>query len=284
MRIDSHHHVWDLSVREQGWMVGDALQPIKKNFLITDLRDAISESGITNTVVVQTVTNYDETPELLELAKLDPLVSGVVGFLKIDAADAISHLDGYESLPGYEYLVGIRDIAHDYPDENYLSKPQVIQNVKELGKRGFSYDLLTKTPHMNAAIELVKSCPDTQFIIDHISKPYIAKKEMQPWAELLKTLAGFENVVIKVSGIFTEADWGSWSYDTFKPYLEQVTEIFTPARMMFGSDWPVCLLAATYKQTIEIMEKFTENFSNNEKENFWAKTAISSYGLKVNNS
>jgi L-fuconolactonase len=282
MRIDSHHHVWDLNVREQGWMVGDALNPIKRNFLINDLKAAIKDTGITNTVVVQTVTNYDETPELLELAKQDPLVSGAVGFLKIDAVDAISHLDSYESLPGFEYLVGIRDIAHDYPDENYLSKPQVIKNVQELGVRGLTYDLLTKTPHMKAAIELVKSCPETQFVIDHISKPYIAKSEMQPWADLLTELATFENVVIKVSGIFTEAEWLNWSFETFKPYLEHVTESFSPSRMMFGSDWPVCLLAATYKQSIEIMESFTESFSKDEKEDFWAKTAIGAYGLRIN--
>lgn len=282
MRIDSHHHVWDLNVREQGWMVGDALNPIKRNFLINDLKAAIKDTGITNTVVVQTVTNYDETPELLELAKQDPLVSGAVGFLKIDAVDAISHLDSYESLPGFEYLVGIRDIAHDYPDENYLSKPQVIKNVQELGVRGLTYDLLTKTPHMKAAIELVKSCPETQFVIDHISKPYIAKSEMQPWADLLTELATFENVVIKVSGIFTEAEWLNWSFETFKPYLEHVTESFSPSRMMFGSDWPVCLLAATYKQSIEIMESFTESFSKDEKEDFWAKTAIGAYGLLIN--
>jgi L-fuconolactonase len=282
MRIDSHHHVWDLTVREQDWMVGDALNPIKRNFLINDLREAIQETGITNTVVVQTVTNYDETPELLVLAKQDPLVSGAVGFLKIDAVDAIAHLDSYESLPGFEYLVGIRDIAHDYPDENYLSKPQVIKNVQELGIRGLTYDLLTKTPHMKAAIELVKSCPETQFVIDHISKPYIAKSEMKPWADLLKELASFENVVIKVSGIFTEANWTNWSFETFKPYLDHVTESFSPSRMMFGSDWPVCLLAATYKQSIEVMESFTESFSKHEKDDFWAKTAIGAYGLVIN--
>jgi L-fuconolactonase len=135
---------------------------------------------------------------------------------------------------------------------------------------------------MKAAIELVKSCPETQFVIDHISKPYIAKSEMQPWADLLTELATFENVVIKVSGIFTEAEWLNWSFETFKPYLEHVTESFSPSRMMFGSDWPVCLLAATYKQSIEIMESFTESFSKDEKEDFWAKTAIGAYGLLIN--
>jgi L-fuconolactonase len=281
MRIDSHHHVWDLSVREQGWMVGDALNPIKKNFSINDLRTTISECGIDKTVVVQTVTNYDETPELLELADTDDLVAGVVGFLKIDSDDAISYLDNYESMRGYKYLVGIRDIAHDYEDVKYLSKPQVIKNVQELGKRGLVYDLLTKTPHMRAAIDLVKACPDTQFVLDHISKPYIAKGEMQPWADQLAELANYENVVVKVSGLFTEADWQNWKQADFWPYLEQITNSFTPARMMFGSDWPVCLLAATYRQTVDLVEEFTKSFSDAEKNNFWAGTANRAYGLNL---
>jgi L-fuconolactonase len=281
MRIDSHHHVWDLSVREQGWMVGDALNPIKKNFSINDLRTTISECGIDKTVVVQTVTNYDETPELLELADTDDLVAGVVGFLKIDSDDAISYLDNYESMRGYKYLVGIRDIAHDYEDVKYLSKPQVIKNVQELGKRGLVYDLLTKTPHMRAAIDLVKACPDTQFVLDHISKPYIAKGEMQPWADQLAELANYENVVVKVSGLFTEADWQNWKQADFWPYLEHITNTFTPARMMFGSDWPVCLLAATYRQTVDLVEEFTKSFSDAEKNNFWAGTANRAYGLNL---
>jgi L-fuconolactonase len=281
MRIDSHHHVWDLSVREQGWMVGEALNPIKKNFSINDLRQAITGCGIDKTVVVQTVTNYDETPELLELADTDDLVAGVVGFLKIDAEDAISHLDSYQSLRGFKYLVGIRDIAHDYEDVKYLSKPQVIKNVQELGKRGLVYDLLTKTPHMRAAIDLVKACPNTKFVLDHISKPYIAKGDMQPLADQITELASFENVVVKVSGLFTEADWKNWKKEDFWPYLEHITKSFTPNRMMFGSDWPVCLLAATYKQSIDLVEEFTSKFSESEKNAFWAGTANKAYGLNL---
>jgi len=281
MRIDSHHHVWDLSVREQGWMVGEALNPIKKNFSINDLRQAITGCGIDKTVVVQTVTNYDETPELLELADTDDLVAGVVGFLKIDAEDAISHLDSYQSLRGFKYLVGIRDIAHDYEDVKYLSKPQVIKNVQELGKRGLVYDLLTKTPHMRAAIDLVKACPNTKFVLDHISKPYIAKADMQPWADQITELASFENVVVKVSGLFTEADWKNWKKEDFWPYLEHITKSFTPNRMMFGSDWPVCLLAATYKQSIDLVEEFTSKFSESEKNAFWAGTANKAYSLNL---
>ena len=281
MRIDSHHHVWDLSVREQGWMIGEAINPVRRNFSINDLRQAITGCGIDKTVVVQTVTNYDETPELLELADTDDLVAGVVGFLKIDADDAITYLDSYQPLRGFKYLVGIRDIAHDYEDVKYLSKPQVVKNVQELGRRGLVYDLLTKTPHMRAAIDLVKACPNTKFVLDHISKPYIAKADMQPWADQITELASFENVVVKVSGLFTEADWKNWKKEDFWPYLEHITKSFTPNRMMFGSDWPVCLLAATYKQSIDLVEEFTSKFSESEKNAFWAGTANKAYGLNL---
>jgi len=283
MRIDSHHHVWDLSVRPQGWMVGEAFNQIKRNFSINDLRKAITGCGIDKTVIVQTVINYDETPELLALADADELVAGVVGFLKIDSADAISYLDKYEGMAGFKYLVGIRDIAHDYEDVSYLAKPQVIKNVQELGKRGLVYDLLTKTPHMQAAIDLVKACPDTKFVLDHISKPYMAKGEMQPWADKITELASFENVVVKVSGLFTEADWKNWKKADFWPYLEHITKSFTPKRMMFGSDWPVCLLAATYRQSIDLMEDFTKSFSESEKSTFWAGTANRVYNLNLIN-
>ena len=175
MRIDSHHHLWDLSIRDQEWITGEEMKPIRKNFVVSDLKDAIASSRIVRTVLVQTVTDYSETPELLEIAQSEQLVGAVVGWLQIDAQDAIAHLHQYLDLPGAEYLKGIRDIAQDHPDPNYLAKPETIANVKKLGELGITFDLLTKTPELAAAIKLVRACPDVQFVMDHISKPYIAK-------------------------------------------------------------------------------------------------------------
>ena len=172
MRIDSHHHIWDLSVRDQDWITGDAMQPIRRNFSMGDLREAIAGHGIEKTVLVQTVTDYAETPELLALAESDSLIAGVVGWLKIDAPDAIEHLRGYLDLPGSKYLKSIRDIAQDHPDPNYLGKAETIANVRKLGEFGIAYDLLSKTRELAGAVALVKACPDVQFIMDHISKPY----------------------------------------------------------------------------------------------------------------
>jgi len=279
MRIDSHHHIWDLSVRDQEWIAGEAMQPIRRNFAIADLEDAASASRIYKTILVQTVTDYAETPELLLIAQSEQLVGAVVGWLKIDAPDAISHLDRYLDLPGGEYLKGIRDIAQDHPDPNYLAKPETISNVQKLGELGITYDLLTKTPELAAAIKLVRACPDVQFVMDHISKPRIAKQEMEPWKTLMSELATFPNVLCKVSGLVTEANWNEWQVKDFKPYVDHVIEIFTPQRLMFGSDWPVANLGGTYVEVVELAEALTSEFSPNERESFWHKTAAAAYRL-----
>jgi len=255
------------------------MQPIRRNFAIADLEDAASASRIYKTILVQTVTDYAETPELLLIAQSEQLVGAVVGWLKIDAPDAISHLDRYLDLPGGEYLKGIRDIAQDHPDPNYLAKPETISNVQKLGELGITYDLLTKTPELAAAIKLVRACPDVQFVMDHISKPRIAKQEMEPWKTLMSELATFPNVLCKVSGLVTEANWNEWQVKDFKPYVDHVIEIFTPQRLMFGSDWPVANLGGTYVEVVELAEALTSEFSPNERESFWHKTAAAAYRL-----
>jgi len=279
MRIDSHHHIWDLSVRDQEWITGDAMQPIHRNFSIADLEDASTSSRIDKSILVQTVTDYAETPELLAIAQSEQLVGAVVGWLKIDAPSAIEHLHKYLDLPGAEYLKGIRDIAQDHPDSNYLAKPETISNVRKLGELGITYDLLTKIPELPAAIKLVRACPDVQFVMDHISKPRIAKQEVEPWKTLISELATFPNVLCKVSGLVTEANWNEWQVKDFKPYVDHVIEIFTPQRLMFGSDWPVANLGGTYAEIVELAEALTSGFSQSEGDYFWHKTAASAYGM-----
>lgn len=279
MRIDSHHHIWNLSVRDQEWIAGEAMQPIRRNFSISDLEDVSAASRIDRTILVQTVTDYSETPELLEIAQSEQLVGAVVGWLKIDAPDAIEHLHRYLDLPGADYLKGIRDIAQDHPDPSYLAKPETISNVRKLGELGITYDLLTKVPELPAAIKLVKACPDVQFVMDHISKPRIAKQEIEPWKSLMSELATFPNVLCKVSGLVTEAKWNEWEVKDFKPYVDHVIEVFTPQRLMFGSDWPVANLGGTYSEIVELAEALTSGFSPSESEFFWHKTATAAYGL-----
>jgi len=280
MRIDSHHHLWDLSIRPQEWMVGDGMDPVRRNFDADDLRTAISGTTIEKTILVHATTTNDETHELLALAETDPTIVGVVGWLQIDSPNAIADCEKYLQAPGARYLKGIRDVAQDLPDSNYLAKAQSIATVQQLGKMGLTYDILTKTPELKAAIELVKACPDVQFVLDHISKPYIAKEEIEPWKSLITELAAFENVSCKISGMVTEAKWNTWQTNDFVPYVDHIIASFTPQRLMFGSDWPVALLAtSSYSDVVHLAESLTAKFSETENELFWLENAISAYKI-----
>lgn len=280
MRIDSHHHLWDLSIRPQEWMVGDGMDPVRRNFDAGDLRTAISGTKIEKTILVHATTTNDETYELLALAETDPTIVGVVGWLQIDSPHAIADCEKYLQAPGASYLKGIRDVAQDLPDSNYLAKAQSIATVQQLGKMGLTYDILTKTPELKAAIELVKACPDVQFVLDHISKPYIAKEEIEPWKSLITELAAFENVSCKISGMVTEAKWNTWQTNDFVPYVDHIITSFTPQRLMFGSDWPVALLAtSSYSDVVNLAQSLTAKFSETENELFWLKNAISAYKI-----
>ena len=280
MRIDSHHHLWNLSIRPQDWMTGDKMDSVRRNFDVSDLKNAIAGTGIEKTVLVHATTTYSETYELLEIAQADPTIIAVVGWLQIDSPSAIAECEKYLQAPGGNYLKGIRDVAQDLPDSNYLSKPQSIATVQQLGKMGLSYDILTKTPELKAAIELVRACPDVSFILDHISKPYIARQEIEPWKSLITELASFENISCKISGMVTEANWNNWKVLDYKPYVDHIIESFTPQRLMFGSDWPVALLSAqSYADVVSLATALTTGFSADENELFWNKNATRKYQI-----
>ena len=282
MKIDSHHHLWDLAARPQEWMVGDNMDPVRRNFDVDDLRTAIAGTGIEKTILVHATKTHDETYEMLALAQIDPTIIGVVGWVQIDSPDAIKECEKYLEATGGHYLKGIRDVAQDLPDSNFLAKPQSIKTVQGLGKLGLTYDILTKTPELHAGIELVRACPDVQFVLDHISKPYIAKGELEPWKSMITELASFENVSCKISGMVTEAKWHNWKDADFVPYVDHIIECFTPQRIMFGSDWPVALLATqSYSDVVSLAEKLTSQLSDSEKQGFWGGHATAKY--KVTN-
>ena len=279
MKIDSHHHLWDLAKYPYDWMVGEEMKPIRRNFEVRDLQSAIAGTGIEKTVLVHATTTHDETYDMLELADSNSTIIAVVGWLDIHSLESIAECEKYLQAKGGSYLKGIRDIAQDHPDSNYLAKPETIANVQKLGALGITYDLLTKTPELAAAIKLVRACPDVQFVMDHISKPYIAKKEMEPWKTLITELATFPNVSCKVSGLVTEANWKEWQAKDFKPYVDHIIEIFTPQRLMFGSDWPVANLGGTYAEIVVLAEALTSGLTPSESEFFWHKTATAAYRL-----
>ncbi|HEY4569750.1 MAG TPA: amidohydrolase family protein [Kribbella sp.] len=277
-RVDAHHHVWDLTVREQSWMVGPELDPIRRNFSIDDLAPLAAAADIASTVVVQTVGVVEETVELLQLAAGNDLVAGVVGWIDLTADDVASALDGLVSRPDGSYLKAIRHQVHDESDVNWLLRPDVQRGLAALAAAGLAYDLLTRTPHLPAAIETARNLPQLTFVVDHISKPIIGEP-LEPWATQLRELAALPNVTCKLSGMVTEAPWSAWKPADLQPYADVVLSVFGPDRVMFGSDWPVCLLAATYADVVQTAETLTAGLSTPDHEAVFGATATRVYNL-----
>lgn len=279
LRIDSHHHVWDLEVRDQTWIAGDYLR-IRRSFGMADFIPELDAANIDATVLVQTQTLTDETFEFLQIAADNPRIIGVIGWLNMDDPEAMNQLDRYLTHPNGRWLVSIRDMVQSIEDPDYLTRPQVTDNLRELGERGIAFDLLTRPHQLPAAISATQSAPHTRFVMDHLSKPDIAHGQFDDWAVHMTHLAESPNTAMKISGMVTEATWDDWTIETFQPYIHHVLHAFGPQRCMFGSDWPVCLAAATYAQVVAIVEQAMQHFSNGDQEAFWAQTAINAYQLQ----
>ncbi len=277
-RVDAHHHVWDLSVREQSWMVGSAMDPIRRNFLVDDLAPLAAAADVTQTVLVQTVGLAAETPEFLAVADGNELVAGVVGWVDLTADDVEDALAGLIGRPDGQWLRGIRHQVHDEPDVEWLNRADVRRGLAVVAEAGLVYDLLTKAPHLPAAVETVRALPELSFVVDHISKPVIGE-DLEPWATGLRDLAAEPNVTCKLSGMVTEASWTDWKVSDLRPYADVVLEAFGPDRVMFGSDWPVCLLAATYGEVVDAAEQLTAGLSAAERDQVFGETARRTYHL-----
>jgi L-fuconolactonase len=276
-RVDAHHHIWDLNVREQTWMVGRELDPIRRNFSIDDLAPQAAAADITATVLVQTVGLVDETVEFLQVAASNDLVAGVVGWVDLTDPDVASILTGLLARPDGLYLKGIRHQVHDEPDVDWLLRPDVQRGLSAVADAGLVYDLLTKPPHLPAAVETARALPELSFVVDHISKPVIGEA-LNPWAADLRRLAALPNVTCKLSGMVTEAPWDTWKPTDLQPYADVVLDAFGPDRVMFGSDWPVCLLAATYADVVETAETLTTTLTPTERHSVFT-TATNTYNL-----
>lgn len=281
MRIDAHHHIWDLAIQPQSWIDSHTMKSINQNFSMDDLKNEISATRIEKTILCQTGRYSAETKYFLHTAAADSTISGVIGWLDLDCESISEQIEDYLKNTGNEFLVGFREMAQDISDPNFLARPKVTKNVQMLGKLGFTYDLLIKEPQMNAAIQLVKSAPETQFILDHLGKPQIADKKLDSWKENIQTLASFPNTVCKVSGMVTESHWGKWQIQDIEPFFDVALEAFGPSRLMFGSDWPVALLSATYSEVVSLAEELTKSLSESESDSFWSNTATEIYKLDL---
>jgi L-fuconolactonase len=253
--VDAHHHVWDLSVRDQDWIAEDS--PIRRDFTVKDLVPEARAAGVDRTVLVQTVTVPEETPEFLALADEHELIAGVVGWTDLTRPDVADELARLRELPGGRYLKGIRHQVQGEPDPEWLLRPDVRRGLTAVADAGLVYDLVVLPHQLPACTKAAASLPGLTFVLDHLGKPPIASGILEPWAFGLRALAALPNTVCKLSGMVTEADLASWTIDDLRPYADVVLEVFGPDRLMFGSDWPVCTLAATYGDVLGTARRLT---------------------------
>jgi len=274
MIVDAHHHLWDPTRREYPWMAGEALTPIRRPYTVDDLRTAAGPE-ITATVLVQTVSSVTETEEFLATAAASGgLIAGVIGWVDPTTPADLDHL---RTLPGGQFLVGIRHQAEDEPDPEWLLRKEILAGLRSVGAAGLAYDLLVRAPQRPAAYSAAKQLPEVSFVLDHAGKPGIAAGEWEPWASWITDLATLPNVTCKLSGLVTEAAWDSWSSRDIRPYADHILDNFGPNRVMFGSDWPVCELAASYAEVRTLVAELTTELSTGEQVAVLAGTARRTY-------
>ena len=278
--IDAHHHLWDLARREQAWLDGPELASIRRTFTVADFAAVAAAAGIERSVLVQVLPDADETREFLALAADSPLVAGVVGWTDLTAPDVAEALAALREGPGGDRLVGIRHLVQGEADPRWLCRADVRRALTAIGEAGLCYDLLTYPHQLPAAIETVRALPQLTFVLDHLSKPPIASGALEPWATALRELAGEPNVFCKLSGMVTEANQGSWTVSDLRPYADIALDAFGPDRLMFGSDWPVCLLAASYDDVAGAARELTAQLSEDERAQVFGGAAARAYRLE----
>ncbi|MGW3966796.1 amidohydrolase family protein [Amycolatopsis sp. NPDC005003] len=258
--IDAHHHLWDPSRREYPWMAGDAMDPIRRPYTVDDLRAVTKAAGVHATVLVQTVSSEAETAEFLATAAAEPVIAGVVGWVDLTAGDVADRLAAFDGP-----LVGIRHQVEGEPDDDWLLRPEVVAGLSTVAAAGLAFDLLVRPAQLPAATELALRLPELRLVLDHAAKPPIAAGEWEPWASGVAALAARENVVCKLSGLVTEADWTGWEVGHLRRYVDHVLDVFGPERLLFGSDWPVCELAASYEVVLDAAIALTGSLSDAER-------------------
>jgi L-fuconolactonase len=278
--IDAHHHLLDPSRRAYPWLTPE-LAAIDRRFGPEDLAPELVAAGIDRTILVQTISSSDETREFLATAARVPFIAGVVGWADLTDPAVAGAIDGLRAGPGGEWLVGIRHQVHDEPDPEWLVRPDVRRGLEAVEAAGLTYDLLVRPRELPAALTVALAQPGLRFVIDHLAKPPIRSGSIEPWASLLRPFGELPNVWCKLSGLVTEADPAAWRVDDLAPFVEVALEAFGPSRLMFGSDWPVCLLAATYGQVADAARELTDGLSLPERAAVFGGAAERAYALSV---
>ena len=275
MIIDAHHHFWQYSPQQYGW-ISDSMGILKRDYLPPDLEQEIRKIGANGVINVQARQSLHETQWLLEQAEKNDFIRGVVGWVPLVSMDVACDIGKFA---GRTKLKAVRHVLQDEPDDNYMLRPEFDRGISLLKDFGLRYDILIFERHLKQSIQLVDRHPGLTFILDHVAKPRIRENVISPWRENMKELAKRPNVYCKISGMATEADHSNWTESQLRPYMEISLDAFGPRRLMFGSDWPVCLLATSYKRWFETVTDFIAPLSDGERSRIMGGTAIEAYGL-----
>jgi len=276
LKVDSHLHFWVFEPVRDSW-INDEMRVIQRDFLPKDLEPILKANGINSGVAVQVNQTEEENDFLLDLARSTHFIQGVVGWVDLQADNIAERLAYYSKI---DLMKGFRHMLQSEEDRMLMLQPAFINGISLLKEYGFTYDILILQDQLEYVSEFVGSCPDQKFVIDHLAKPDIKDKKIDDWAKDMRAIAQHENVYCKVSGLVTEADWKNWKVEDFYPYLDVVFEAFGANRLMYGSDWPVCQVAANYEQTKGVVAHYTAKLSANEQADFWGGNAASFYNLK----
>ena len=274
MKIDSHQHFWTYDPMKQQW-INEEMSRIRRNFTPGDLFPLLQDAKLDGCIAVQADESLRETDYLLDLSAQHEWILGVVGWADLGKDDLDQVLDHFTS---QEKLVGFREVLQS-KDPKYMLRDEFIRGLHKLKKRDLTYDLLLFPQHLDAALDLVKKCPEQRMVIDHLAKPLIKDGEWKDWKKKMAPIAERELVYCKISGMVTEADWKKWKTEDLLPYLEIVLELFGPERLMYGSDWPVCLVAGEYEQVYRVVDDFTTQLSPSEKDRIMGETALEFYKI-----
>ena len=280
MLIDGHHHLWKYSAKQYGW-IDDGMSVLQRDFLAEELREVAMENEVDGFVAVQARQVVQETEALLQLAQQESLIRGVVGWVPLASPDVGETLDRFADA---SLLKGVRHVVQDEPDDRFIMGTDFNRGVDQLLERNLVYDVLVFASQLPASIEFVDRHRRLPMVLDHIAKPTIhpdgrAQDWDQAWEDNFREIAKRENLMCKFSGVITEVRGEAWSIDTIRPYWEVALEAFTPQRLMFGSDWPVCLLKGTYKRWVDTVRELASELSSAEQADFFAGNAIRFYGL-----
>ncbi len=274
-RIDAHQHFWIFDPVRDSW-IDESLRVIQRDFLPSDLEPVLKQNQINGCVAVQADQSEAENEFLLEQSKAYPFIKGIVGWVDLQSAQLEERLAYYQS---FGKMKGFRHVLQGEPQRDLMLDPAFMKGIGLLDKYNFTYDILIFPDQLAYALQLVKAFPNQRFVIDHIAKPAIKKGDIDQWQKELAGFSGCSNVYCKISGMVTEADWKDWKQADFSPYLDAVVNTFGIDRIMFGSDWPVCLVAANYPQMLQIVKDYFSSFSITGQQQFFGLNAARFYKL-----